>query len=505
MIFTSYAFLLAVGLLFLLYYLVPKRLQWKLLLLASVLFYWRAGHSYLIYIGITTSATYLAAQKIRTAQQKAQRKWILAVCLLVDIGLLAVLKYGDFFLENWYAVTAAYSAGSRPAPLHLVLPLGISFYTFQAVGYLLDVYWEKYEPETNFGKFALFVSFFPQLVQGPISRYDELAESLYEEHTFQAKTAAYGLQRILWGYFKKLVIADRIFAAVRTLMQQPEQYGGVYVLVGMLLYALQLYADFTGGIDIAIGIAEGMGIRLRENFRRPYFAKSIKEYWTRWHISMGTWFRDYLFYPLSAAEWMITLNINGRKYLGEAIGKRLPVYFATMLVWFATGIWHGASWNFVVWGLANGIVILLSQELTPLYRRFHRRFPVEGRWWFRLFQILRTLTLMSCLRMFDCYRDVRLTFHMLGSLLTEFCLADLWDGRLTSLGLDGRDCAVLVCGTLLLLAVSLLQRSGKVRDKIAAKPYPVRFCIWYGLFLLVLLTGAYGHGYEESRFIYDQF
>ena len=216
--------------------------------------------------------------------------------MVFNFGILAVLKYSGFTLLNVKSLLDFMNFKNNIPILRFALPLGISFYTFQTMGYIIDVYRDKYPYEKNIFKLALFISFFPQLIQGPISRFDDLKETLFGEHSFDAKAISFGLQRILWGFFKKLVIADRLLPAVNTIVRNPEEYQGVYVLVGMFFYAIQLYADFTGGIDIAIGVAEVFGIRLKENFERPYFSKSITEYWRRWHISLGSWFREYMFF-----------------------------------------------------------------------------------------------------------------------------------------------------------------------------------------------------------------
>ena len=530
MLFTSYAFLGFIAVLFLLYYLVPKRFQWKLLLAASYLFYFIAGPSWLLYILATTVSIYFAAiwiektgkqqkdyikahrEQLSKEEKKAYkdkmkaRQWrYLLVCLLLNLGILAVVKYTNFAISNVNGLLRLAGSARQFDFWDIALPMGISFYTFQALGYLIDVYRGTVAAERNPFRLALFVSFFPQLIQGPISRFGDLAQSLYEEHKFDTKQFGFGLERILWGYFKKLVIADRILTGVNTIIRDTGNYRGAYVFVGMLFYALELYADFTGGIDITIGIAQALGIGVKENFNRPYFSKSVKEYWRRWHITMGTWFTDYIFYPISVCKPMLKLSKFARAHLGENIGKRVPVYLSSFAVWLATGIWHGASWNFVVWGLGNWVVLMVSQELEPLYARFHKRFDVQKKGWFKLFQVLRTILVMSCLRTFDCYRNVPLTFRMFGTLFTEHNWHIVWDGSLLGLGLGVVDYGVLFAGLILLVVVSLLQRSGSVRERIAAKPYPVRFLLWYGLFLAVLLAGAYGIGYDASQFIYNQF
>ena len=399
MLFTSYEFLLFVGILLILYYTIPKKMQWMLLAGKSYIFYGLSGPGYLVFILITTVCAYLTAlfidrnvgaearyleenrdrltkdeRRTYKARQKKRRFYILLAGLFVGFGLLAVMKYTVFALTNINFVLRKFGSEGLNIP-NILLPLGISVYTFQTMGYLIDVYRGGVRAERNPAKLALFVSFFPQLIQGPISRFGDLHEQLIGEHKFDLKNLTRGLWRILWGYFKKLVIADRILVAVMALIKNPAEYRGVYVVLLILFYSIQIYADFTGGIDITIGIAEALGIRLSENFHRPFSSKSTKEYWRRWHITMGTWFTDYVFYPLSVSGPMQRLSKFCRRKLGNSLGKRIPVYLASAITWFLTGLWHGAGWNFIVWGLLNCLVILVSQEFQPLYDAFHRAAP----------------------------------------------------------------------------------------------------------------------------------
>ncbi len=530
MLFTSYAFIGFAAALLLLYYCIPKKAQWVLLLAASYLFYAIAGPEFLPYIFATTATVYLAARLLeRTAdkqaaclkahkadwskeekkaykgKQKQKRLAVLILCLLFNLGILAVVKYSDFFLSNVNGILRAAGSARTLSFLGLAVPLGISFYTFQSVGYLIDVYRGAVRAERNPFRFALFVSFFPQLIQGPIGRYGALRETLYGPHRFDGKTVAFGLERVLWGYFKKMVVADRLLVAVTALVSDTQLYSGAYAPVILLFYTVQLYADFTGGIDITIGLAEAMGIRMQENFLRPYFSKSLKEYWRRWHISMCSWFRDYLFYPISVSPGMRRLTKFTRRHFGERAGKRLPLYLSTAAVWFATGVWHGASWNFIVWGMCNWAVLMLSEECEPLYKKFHARFSVGKTFPYKLFRVARTFALVCALNLFDCYASVADTGRVFFSMFTASNWHVLRDGSLLELGLAPADYAVLAIGVLLMLAVSLLQRRGSLREQILRRPYPVRFCLWFGLFLLVLLLGAYGFGYDASQFIYNQF
>lgn len=534
MLFTSYSFIGFITLVFILYYTFPKKWQWQFLLAASYVFYFIASPSYLIFIGVTTVSTYFVGLKldallavqgeylkankgaITREEKKAYKaqmkhrmwKWLLA-CLLFNLGILAVLKYTNFMIANINGVLNAFHSDGQLSFVNLVLPMGISFYTFQTMGYIIDVYRGTCKAEKNLFRLALFVSFFPQLVQGPISRFSDLAKSLYERHDFDTRVVAYGLYRILWGYFKKMVVADRILPAVTTIIQDPDTYQGAFVLVGMLFYALELYADFTGGIDITIGIAETMGITVTENFERPYLSKNIKVYWKRWHITMGTWFTDYIFYPISVCKPMLKFSKFSRNKFGDFIGKRVPVYLSSFVVWFTTGIWHGASWNFIVWGLMNFVVIMISQECEPLYKKFHKRFDVKGKKWYGAFEIIRTVLLMSSLRMFDCYRDVPLTFRMFGNMFTHFNPMALNASAFLGLGLTGADYLVLVIGLAVMIAVSLLEEkkggSHGVRDRIFALPAVWKYAIFAVLVIVVILFGAYGIGYDQSQFIYNQF
>ena len=541
MLFTSYEFIGFVILLVALYYVMPKKGKWPLLLLGSYVFYYFAGWKFLFYIMAVTVITYVAgllisknktqsdraiadmkaaekagevlngqvgkeARKRYKEAQKKRRRRIMAIGITLALLILAVVKYTNFTIYNINGVLRAFHAPKRINFLTIALPMGISFYTFQAVGYVIDVYRDRHEAQKNFFRYALFVSFFPQLVQGPISRYGDLSKELFTPHSFSGRVVERGFQRVLWGYFKKLVIADRILPAVNTMIDTPENYKGMFVFLVMMFYALELYADFTGGIDITIGIAEMLGIPVKENFERPFFSKNIAEYWRRWHITMGTWFTDYIFYPISVCGPMLRLGKWCRKHLPEKMGKRVPVYLASFVVWFTTGIWHGASWNFIVWGLGNFVVIMISQELEPLYAKFHKKVNTDGSTVYKSFQIGRTILLMSALRLFDCYRDVPLTFKMFGTMFTTWNWNQLFGEALLQLGISRADYVILALGTVLMFTVSMFARSGSVRDKLRKKlPMPARWVLFTVLLLVIVVFGAYGLGYDASQFIYNQF
>lgn len=531
MTFTSLPFLLFAAVTVLLYYLVPKRGQWIVLLIASTLFYASAGGWYLPFILVTILTTFFLARVIENrakadedyiathkadmdkdarkaykAAGKKKRFRILVAGLILNFGILAVLKYTGFTLSIVNDVLGLFTESRLTVP-SLILPLGISFYTFRSTAYIIDVYRGKAKAATNLGKYALFISFFPAVMQGPICRYNDLAEQFDTPHKAEWDDLSAGLLRVLWGMFKKLVVADTLMGAVKTIVGTPEDFGGMYVLLLIILYSAVIYGDFTGGIDITIGLSRMLGLKLTENFNRPFSSRSTAEYWNRWHITMGSWFTDYVFYPLSICPSMQKLTKWSRAHLGKAIGMRFPVYLATLVTWFLTGLWHGASWNFIVWGLLNGVIILISRECEPLYKKFRERFPrLTSSAFYGGFMCVRTFFLMGAVRILDCYRDVPVTFKAFASMFYDFShWGDLLDGSvMDKLGLTLPVWILVGLATLLIFFVSRSGKDTPVADRLSRRPV-----LWtlaaLGLAVTVLIFGSYGIGFDAGDFIYGQF
>lgn len=343
------------------YHLCPAQIRWAVLLLASYGFYASRSLAGLPFILLTTVSTWLAAlviaqigengkaqtnaadrerKKAIKAQTRRRQRAAMLAALLLNFGLLAALKYTDD-VRGWFGAS----------PLGLLLPLGISFYTFQSMGYLLDVYNGKYAPQKNLARFALFVSFFPQLIQGPIGRYDQLEKQLESGGHVNVPRA---FLLMLWGLFKKMVVADRALAAVCAVFDVPGgTWGGAMAVVGVLAYSVQQYCDFSGGIDLVAGIAELFGIRLAENFRRPYFAVSLGDFWRRWHISLGAWMRDYVFYPFALCKPVARLSKAAKGRFGAAFARALPAALGNILVFTLVGVWHGATSNYILWAFTT--------------------------------------------------------------------------------------------------------------------------------------------------------
>ena len=529
MSFTSYGFIAFIAILIAVYYIVPKKFQWILLLAASYFFYAFSGLRNFAFIIAATLSCYFVARiiekrKLREdeivaskkdvmdkdlrkafrAREKKKRFWILLGGLVFNLGILAVMKYTAFAVKNINSLLGLFGAKTLGVP-DLFLVLGISYFIFQSTGYLIDVYRGKTAAEKNLARFALFVAFFPQLALGPISRHAELSKELYVPHYFDGKKLKFGLQRVLWGFFKKLVIADRISVAMMAMLENTEKYTGAYVFLLIIIYSRQIYADFTGGIDITIGIAESMGIKLAENFNRPFSSTSTKEYWNRWHITMGSWFTDYVFNPLSVSKPMLKLSKFTKEKLGKELGKRISVYLSTIVTWFLTGLWHGAAWNFIVWGLLNCLVILVSRELEPFYRRFRESFPkLVASYGYHCFAAVRTFLLMGLIRSLDCYANVGLTFRMWGSMFTDFNWGRMLGGEIFNLGLSIKDYIIIAVSVIIVAVVSKLSMKRDIREWLVGKT-ALSWTLSAAMILVIVLLGAYGIGYDASQFIYMQY
>ncbi len=390
--------------------------------------------------------------------------------------------------------------------LGVLIPLGISFYTFQTAAYIIDLYRSKIEADQNILKFALFVSFFPQMVQGPISRYDQLAGQLYEGHALTYKNLTYGAQLMLWGFFKKLVIADRAAILVNQVFDNYGDYQGGVVFVALLFYTIQIYGDFSGGIDIARGAARMLGIDMTHNFMRPYFSDSISEFWRRWHMSLSFWCRDYIFFTISLSKTFGKLGKSLRKVLGDRIGKLFPVLVAQMATFLTIGLWHGAEFKYIAYGLYNGGIIILGLLLEPYLKKLISllHINVESAGW-KVFRVLRTFFLIVMGRMFPKALSFGAAIYMFGAMFRGGGAVPFSEEILT-LGLDAADFLILLGGCIVWFIISWNQEKGTgIRDAIAERPLALRWLLFLATFAAVLILGVYGPGYDASAFIYRGF
>lgn len=527
MSFTTVAFFVFLLAGIVVYYVLPKNVQWIWLLILSYIYYFTFSIKASLFMVFATVTIYFGGIWLQNIQNTGDRylkdnketlsredkkaykeslrrkkRWVLFLILLLDFGMLAVVKYSNFAIENINSVLGL--IGKEPIGLlGMGLPLGISFFTFQSVSYAIDVYQGKYECEKNIFKMGLFVSFFPQLLQGPIGRYDRLGKQLYSGHSFNLKNVEYGLQRIGWGLFKKVVIADRAAVLVLNVFNNYEAYSGFHYIMAVLMYSVDLYMDFSGGIDIVIGAAQMFGITMDENFRQPYFSKSIGEFWRRWHITLGTWMKDYIFYPMSLSKKMNKFGKWGKKHFGNTFGRTLTICFANIVIFFIVGIWHGAAWKYIAYGLYNGFIIAISNLLEPVYKKLLNKFHINAtsRGW-TLWQIIRTFILVNIGWYFDMADSVSQALCMIRWSIQGFSLSQ-FNSSLLDLGIEARDYIIIIAGCIIVFIISVLKEKGiAIRESIAAKPLAVRWAAYYALIAVILIFGYIG---VTQGFIYANF
>ncbi len=348
MLFNSFSFAIFLPIVFILYWVLPHKCRWILMLLASYYFYMSWNIKYVFLILFTTAVSYYAALLLEKQESKKKKKWILAGTAVLCLGVLFFFKYFNFVSESVTAVLSVFSLKMNPFVLNLLLPVGISFYTFQTLSYVIDVYRGDAPAEHHFGYYATFISFFPQLVAGPIERTRNLLPQIKAEHHFDYDQATYGLKLMAWGYFKKIVIADTLSQYVSKVYDAPQDFQGFALVLATGFFAIQIYCDFSGYSDIAIGTAKLLGVNLMRNFKSPYFSGSVKEFWSRWHISLSTWFRDYVYIPLG----------------GNRVGK-IRHSLNLIITFLVSGLWHGANWTFVVWGGIHGAAQVVENAILP--------------------------------------------------------------------------------------------------------------------------------------------
>ncbi|MCM1545377.1 MAG: MBOAT family protein, partial [Ruminococcus sp.] len=376
-------FLPAVALIFAIF---PQKCRKYVLLIASYVFVWLISGKLVMYLVLSSLSVHYfglwlsriaqkrdeavklaerADRKAIKAQFKTQQRNVVILAAVLHFGALVVLKYSPFFLGNINSVIHLFNPNFELVIPKMMVPIGISFFTMQAMSYIFDVYRGVVKADENLGRLALFVSFFPQIVEGPICRYNETAEQLWNVKQINFNNLTLGVQRIMFGLMKKIVVADRINLPVKTIFSNYSEYSGGVLALGAVLYTIQLYMDFSGTMDAVIGTAQIFGINMPENFKRPFFSKTISEFWKRWHISLGAWFRDYIFYPVTMSKPMKNLTSSARKKLGNHFGPLLAGSVALFAVWYCNGLWHGSGWQYIFFGMYHFVLILLGSIIEP--------------------------------------------------------------------------------------------------------------------------------------------
>ena len=508
-----------------LYGICPKKFRWIVLLLFSCGYYFCGGIRAMAYLAFTTLTTWAAGlildhlngrrKEIPKSDKDALdgiKKWkqiTVAVTLVLNFGMLWMLKYLDFTVGTVSGLLGKIGISWNPSVPDFVMPIGVSFFIFQSVGYVIDCYRGKYPAQPNPAKFALFVSFFPQMVQGPISRYDKLSPQLTAGNDLNADDLREGIMRILWGYFKKMVIADRAGVAVAAFFADYGSYSGTVTAAAILLYCINLYCDFSGGIDITIGSARLFGIALEENFRRPIFAQNLAEYWRRWHITLGGWMRDYVFYPISLSPAFGKFGKWSRNKFGGKLGKIMPTSAATFIIYLIIGIWHGANFRYIAYGFWNGAVITSSILLANVYSDWKKKLKIDdnSRWW-KWFCMARTWFLVFLGRYITRSPRLLTGLALIGHTFNPMTarINDLWDGTMLTLGLTGADYAVIAVSVAVMLAVEWFEETHEpISDALAKKNGFIQWTAMALPILAIIFFGIYRDSYISSAFIYGQY
>lgn len=486
MLFNSWQYLIFFPIVVLMYFLLPRKTKNIWLLMASYYFYMGWNAKYIVLLLFTTMVTYTGSLVL----ERHRKKWILFLTIVVNFSILFYFKYVQFAWDNVGRVCRSVGIPFENRSFDILLPVGISFFTFQAVGYTIDVYRKEIYAERNFLRYALFVSFFPQLVAGPIERSKNLLRQLDRTYTFSYDRMREGLLLMLWGFFLKLVIADRAAVFVDTVFENTGQYGGLYIVIAVLLFAFQIYCDFSGYSIIAMGSAWILGLRLMDNFQAPYFSGTVAEFWRRWHVSLGSWFRDYLYIPLG----------------GSRKGKR-RTFLNLMAVFLASGLWHGAAWSYVLWGGLNGGFQVLSEVTRSFREGVKRVFCIrEHSFSHRLLQTVSTFLLIDFTWFFFRIDGLRKALPVLKSVVTGFNPWILMDESLFLCGLDRRNFQLLLLSVAVLLAADYGKYKGVcIRRKILEQEFWFRWLVFAGGTLFILIFGLWGGNYDAKSFIYFQF
>lgn len=522
----SFKFLLFLLLVVAIFYLCPLKYRWIELLVASVAFYVIAGSwKFLPFIVVTSFIVWYGAKrigilydqqadKLKTAEldkeekrqlkkrTKKKAKAIMLLVLVFCIGTLVITKAAKYILT--YLGEAAES-GVLSAAVYIIVPLGISYYTFSVVGYLLDVYWKRYEYEKNFFRFFLYAIYFPHIIEGPISRYNLLGQELKKELRFDADRVVSGMQLMMWGFFKKLVIADRLALYVNQVYDGGDHAGSIY-LVAMFFDAIMIYTDFSGYMDIVSGVSQIFGVELEKNFNHPFFSRTVPEFWRRWHMTLGGWFKDYVYYPCTVSGWMKKLKKKTNGHGSQRVSRLLTLAIPIMLTWSLTGLWHGTGLNYVCWGLYYGVLITASTALEPELGKIKKTLGIhdDSKKWV-LFQQIKVFVIFMGGRLLTAPGSLGNTKRVLESLVQDFQPWLLFDNSIFNYGISAKEMNLLIICFALLVGVSCLQERMKIREWLRKQNIVLRWTLMYLAIFGTMIFGVWGIGYDAASFIYMQF
>ena len=523
--YTSFSFfLLFFGITAILYCLVPQKIRWIVLLLGSYAFYFVSSKGNVLPLIIVTLIVWGSGlwiqkmnsnmkQKRKLASSKEEKKLIrakynqfkrriLALGVVLVVLILLFCKYINFFISTLNLIPAL-----NLKELGVIQPLGISFFVLEGISYIADVYYEKTEAEKNPLKVSLYLSFMLSVVEGPIARYNQLGTQLCSCKYNNLEDISKGYVRVVWGLFKKVVIADRAVLLVSGVFDNYESHSGLTVLLAILFYTLQLYCEFSGVMDIVCGLGKMLGIELPENFNQPFFAKSINEFWQRWHISLGSFLRDYIFYPISFSKGIKNLSAKTKEKFSPYYAKLIPTAIALFFVWFTNGFWHGSGWKYIVYGLYYYFLMMLGLFFKPLTDKLCEKLRInrESKG-FSLFATLRTFVIVNIGMLIFRADDLRAALSMFASMFRKSNLWVLIPGGENSIEISVYDYAVILVGFIAVLIVGILrERKVDIIDRIYKLPFALKFVLYLIAIFVIIIIGAYGEGYGVVDLIYANF
>lgn len=510
------------------YSIIPQKTKKYFLLFASMVFFWMVSGQLIVYLILTimsvhyfgiwldriqgkrNAAVKAAPKEERKALKKVflhQSRLVLLFAAVIHIGVLLVIKYSPFFTTN---VNNLFTLLNVPLQLDIpsyIMPIGISFFTLQAISYLFDVYRGLIKADDNIFRLALFMSFFPQIVEGPICRYGQTADQLWNVKQIEFENLKLGAQRILFGLMKKLVIADRLNPLIKEVFSNYSNYQGGIIAIAAVCYTIQLYMDFSGTMDAVMGIAQIFGVTMPENFQRPFFSKSISEFWQRWHITLGTWFKDYIFYPVTMSKPMKNLTSSARKKLGNHFGPLLAGSVALFCVWFCNGLWHGSAWNYIFFGMYHFALILAGNIISPAVTATNKKLHINADCFaYRTMQMVRTTILVIIGELFFRAEGLKDGLAMFGKMVTDFSFSTLDSTLMDKLKIDVQDIIIVAVALVIIFVISVLNEKGiNIRLSLKKKNIVIRWGLLYALIMFIVIFGAYGKGYVPVDPIYANF
>lgn len=516
-------FIIFFGITFVLYSIIPPKVKWCVLFLSSYIFYFFSSKGHIISLVLSSIFVWGAGlifqkldQKQKTLRKNAEKeekkkikakftrykRIVLFFGVVLTLSLLLITKYSNFFIDS---VNSLFRLNFEN--VSIIQQLGISFFCLQAVSYIVDVYYGKIKAEKNPFRVSLYLAFMLTIVEGPIARYDQLGTQLNAGKQNNIENISKGFTRVLWGLFKKVIIADRAVLLVSAVFDHHEKYGGIAVIAAILFYTLQLYCEFSGVMDVMCGLGNTLGIELPENFARPFFAKTINGFWQRWHISLGSWLRDYIFYPISFSNGIKKLSSKTKEKLNPYYAKLIPTSIALFFVWFTNGFWHGVGWKYIFYGLYYYILMMLGVFFEPLFEKLCKKLKINrASRPYAAFQNIRTFLIVNIGMLIFRAESLTVACEMVKSIFTNFDLSVLMVGHKNGFNLGIGDYLLIVIGFITLIIVGILQEKGiDLKEKIYKLPYFVKATLLMAFVFIIIIFGAYGEGYGVVDLIYANF